>query len=85
MGNKFVAQIQLGQRTCRPSRAKKGLKDWAIDKLSEQVMQMWGCQIKEDIFNRAVFSPFWMGDRLGVKTSALFAKFVLKTALRTLL
>jgi hypothetical protein len=25
------AQIQLGQQTCHPSCAKKGLKDWAID------------------------------------------------------
>jgi hypothetical protein len=27
--HKLVAQIQLGRQTCRPSCAKKGLKDWA--------------------------------------------------------
>jgi hypothetical protein len=31
--HKLVAQIQLGRRTCRPSCAKKGLKDWAIVRL----------------------------------------------------
>jgi hypothetical protein len=30
LGDKFVTQIQLGRRTCRPSRAEKGPKDWAI-------------------------------------------------------
>jgi hypothetical protein len=29
MGDELVAQIQLGRRTCHPSCAKKGLKDWA--------------------------------------------------------
>jgi hypothetical protein len=29
MGDKFVAQIQLGRQACRPSPAEKGLKDWA--------------------------------------------------------
>jgi hypothetical protein len=28
--NKFVAPVGYGRRTCRPSRDKKGLKDWAI-------------------------------------------------------
>jgi hypothetical protein len=28
--NKFVALVGSGRQTCRPSRDKKGLKDWAI-------------------------------------------------------
>jgi hypothetical protein len=28
--NKFITLVGSGQRTCRPSRDKKGLKDWAI-------------------------------------------------------
>jgi hypothetical protein len=27
--NKFVALVGSGQQTCRPSRDKKGLEDWA--------------------------------------------------------
>jgi hypothetical protein len=27
--NKFVALVGSGRQTCRPSRDKKGLKDWA--------------------------------------------------------
>jgi hypothetical protein len=31
MGDKFVALVGSGRRTCHPSRDKKGLKDWAIE------------------------------------------------------
>jgi hypothetical protein len=31
--NKFVALVGSGRQTCRPSRDKKGLKDWANETL----------------------------------------------------
>jgi hypothetical protein len=36
MGDKFVALVGSGWQTCHPSRAEKGLKDWAIS------LRLWG-------------------------------------------
>jgi hypothetical protein len=38
--NKFVALVGSGQQVCRPSRDKKGLKDWAI-----YVLPFDGCTV----------------------------------------
>jgi hypothetical protein len=54
--NKFVALVGSGQQTCRPSRDKKGLKDWANVSIPTYIVLI----VKSDFGNFCTFVGSFM-------------------------